>query len=373
MFDIRKQWQAISPNAKWDAIKWTGAVIITVGYALLQKVRHLSLDWIALSCLFVLSVAVFLYLGRNKKAPVQANEQAPQQKSDEEIQNLAVYAAALNREVGRLHEKLKEHEAQKAELLLPDRVGQIAQELRQFLREQGPVPKIGSHDSQTIHESIKKAWKINSERVLRIHDGYMARFHDKVEKIIFDLGAIDIRDWDLNNLVNKATHGDDDIESIADRLLALGSQLAIQEYASHFQVQSTSAVRPKVVPADFGPEVPNSALFGLWIVNDGEPAYDITIPEFPFGRSKIYVKTAIPRLGSGERKFCEMWIAKSKNFSVGIGSLYEEMGKLEVDEIGFEIHYKDNSTPPRWYTTKSKLERDLAARGGIAARLIELK
>jgi hypothetical protein len=82
---VRQLWKEVSPNAKWDFIKWTitalvtgGAVLIAAAYGLYQKARHLSVDWYVIVGLFVTSLLIFvaaiatlLYLvrkGREKEA-----------------------------------------------------------------------------------------------------------------------------------------------------------------------------------------------------------------------------------------------------------------------------------------------------------------
>jgi hypothetical protein len=257
---------------------------------------------------------------------------------------------------------------------LPERVGNVVHDLLQFLRDQGPPPPVGGPDWRA---SVHEALKINWERLPKIHDGYMARFHDRVEKVIYELGAIGIRDWELNNLVNKQSHGDSDIESIARRLMTLGTQIVGQEYAVRYELKpdarsqrsEPSFLRPKIVPVAFGPDVPLSPLLGLVIANDGEPAYDISFPEVTLGKSKITVKVNFSRLAKADgNKFCELWIEKSPNFSVGGSSLFEEMRTREIDEIVIPVKYKDADN--HWYVTKCKLERDVTVQGGIAARYV---
>lgn len=69
---------------------------------------------------------------------------------------------------------------------LPDRVGQLARELFQFL-QQRPAPIV--EDGPNLRETFRKAMLVNWERLPNINDGYMARFHDKVEKMIYELGV----------------------------------------------------------------------------------------------------------------------------------------------------------------------------------------
>jgi hypothetical protein len=62
---LAKQWADIKGNVKWDLIKLAGASVITLSYIVLQKVRHMQLDWWVIGGLFVVSLLAFLYLGRH--------------------------------------------------------------------------------------------------------------------------------------------------------------------------------------------------------------------------------------------------------------------------------------------------------------------
>jgi hypothetical protein len=137
---------------------------------------------------------------------------------------------------------------------LQDRVGKVARDLLQFLQEHGPAPKVEGHNSDARWQSMRDALHVNRERLPKINDGYMARFHDRVEKIVYELGAIGVRDWELNNLLNKDAYSDADVESIANGLLALGSQLVVQDYTSRFKVSQpnqTSEVLPPTAPRPY--------------------------------------------------------------------------------------------------------------------------
>jgi hypothetical protein len=317
---------------------------------------NIKLAWVSLGCFIGLvtfgGVTSIIAYSRRKKVPV-VQPVVEQPKND--------------------NAKVPEPILPPAESPLQDRVGNLARELLQFLQAQGPAPVVGGPDWRA---SVKEALKTNWERLPKIHDGFMARFHDRVENIIYELGALGVRDWELNNLVNQAAHSEGSIESIANRLLALGSQLVVQEYTSRFQISQSnqsavtvSALRPKVVPVSFAPDVKLSPLLGLFIANDGEPAYDVSIPDASLGKAKIKFKTAISRLAKADgNKFCEVWIEKDVNFSVGGGTLFEEMRTREIDEVDFVIRYKDNEN--HWYVTTCKLERNVSVGGGIVVRYI---
>jgi hypothetical protein len=50
-------WGRIRGNAEWDAIKWAAAAgrsaVISLLWGLTEKIRHIQVDWIGLSILFV--------------------------------------------------------------------------------------------------------------------------------------------------------------------------------------------------------------------------------------------------------------------------------------------------------------------------------
>ena len=64
---LTEQWQQMRGNIKWDLLKLAGASVITAAYLFLQKLRHLSLDWLVAVGLFVVSLVAFLYLGRARR------------------------------------------------------------------------------------------------------------------------------------------------------------------------------------------------------------------------------------------------------------------------------------------------------------------
>jgi hypothetical protein len=69
---IEQQWSDIKGNVKWDLLKLAGASVVTGAYLLLQKLRHLPLDWLVAGGLFLTSLLSFLWLGRVKKDRLQS-------------------------------------------------------------------------------------------------------------------------------------------------------------------------------------------------------------------------------------------------------------------------------------------------------------
>jgi hypothetical protein len=118
---------------------------------------------------------------------------------------------------------------------LPDRAGELAHDIFLFLNER-PAPTASV--SGDTYKDVRATLAANRDRLPNIHDGYRARFHGRVENVIYELGDQGIRDYELNALVNRHPHSDLDIKSIAEKLLSLGAQVVDKEYKSKFVAQS---------------------------------------------------------------------------------------------------------------------------------------
>lgn len=82
---LRELGKELRPHALWALIAWigplAGGAMIAALAALLQKLRHMSLDWVVIAGLFSLSFVVFavlLYLARKISAPQLAELLKPQ-------------------------------------------------------------------------------------------------------------------------------------------------------------------------------------------------------------------------------------------------------------------------------------------------------
>ena len=100
----------------------------------------------------------------------------------------------------------------------------LAYELLEFVKSFGPSPVIN------VREDLPEAVAANWARIPRVNDGYMNRFHPRVEKAIYGLGEIDIRDWELNELANRKAFSENDIRTIAEKLLVLRNKLELREH-----------------------------------------------------------------------------------------------------------------------------------------------
>ena len=137
---------------------------------------------------------------------------------------------------------------------LAGRGSDLAQELLQFARERpvGFPPTLAN-----IH---------------RVHDGFMLRFHKRVETTIYELGEMGIFDYELNALINREAHTSDNIEQIAEKLLALRTRLELKEFEPRTPVQaSQSNIRDewhKLEEAFNG--FPRTA-YAMWTQYDDDP------------------------------------------------------------------------------------------------------
>lgn len=122
---------------------------------------------------------------------------------------------------------------------------------------------------------------------------------------------------------------------------------------------------PRIVPVQYGKPPQAGISHGLFIANDSEvPAYEISIPDVPFGTLMVTFSCNLPRLVKAEgEKFCEAWIKRGPHDEIGGSMLFGEMGKYNVEEIEFPIRYKDGGN--RWYQTVCRMERDVTIAGGL--------
>lgn len=106
---------------------------------------------------------------------------------------------------------------------LAQRLAVLSHELLAFLRDQGHPPNARPGDD------LRAVVALNRERIHRVHDGYMLRFHAHVERVIYELGEKGVWDYELNDLVNRQAHSENDIRAIAEKLLALRTKLEVRE------------------------------------------------------------------------------------------------------------------------------------------------
>jgi hypothetical protein len=122
-------------------------------------------------------------------------------------------------------------------------------------------------------------------------------------------------------------------------------------------------LRPKIVAVGYCYLISVQAL-GLDTANDGEPAYDISIPDVKLGTSVVTFGGKCPRM---ENRSSTEWRVLIKHdtggFSTG-NSLREEMQRQGIGEITVPIRYRDGNG--LWYVSHCRIELKASARGGIA-------
>jgi hypothetical protein len=126
--------------------------------------------------------------------------------------------------------------------------------------------------------------------------------------------------------------------------------------------------RPKIRALRYGSEPPHGRS-GLVITNDGEIAYDISIPDVRFGAFILKIECDMPRLTPSDGdKLCQAWIEKSPDTHSTGNNLFDEMVCQHIDDVEIPIYYKDEDN--RWYKTRCKVERNVKTSGGLDVRYI---
>lgn len=165
-----------------------------------------------------------------------------------------------------------------------------------------------------------------------------------------------------------------ELAALGETVAATDRSEASQELATNLQIAQAKIKekdeeiervkrRPCIVPVRYGQHSEKNFGAGLIIANDGEPAYDISIPDIPLGPSKVTITPNFTRLSKedGER-FCEIWINKPQGMMLTGSALLETMRQQDIWEVTFPIRFKDSDN--RRYVTTCKLEFDATVLGG---------
>lgn len=175
---------------------------------------------------------------------------------------------------------------------------------------------------------------------------------------------------DIASLVGVKTRAAKIYTRYLKRLVECSGNPAHQDSAAQREETqiTTDGPTPKIRALRYGKEPPRGAA-GLVITNDGEPAYDVYIPEIRIGTSLLRINCEIARLTHSDGdKLCEAWIQTSPNSSALGSGLRDEMVKQNISSIDIPIQYKDDEN--RRYRTLCKLERNVRALGGLAVRYV---
>ena len=132
---------------------------------------------------------------------------------------------------------------------------------------------------------------------------------------------------------------------------------------------SMPLARPKIYPTAFG-ENARDRRSGLFIRNDGEAAFDVTVHDVPFGTAKLQFWSVVPVLTKDKGDvLVEGHIELQRGSGTFATALMGQMVAFDLPDIPVKITYKDADN--NWYATECKLERDVLTRGsGIAVKYI---
>lgn len=130
--------------------------------------------------------------------------------------------------------------------------------------------------------------------------------------------------------------------------------------------------RPRIVAVRYGSLRGSSkAYYGLVVVNEGESAYDVSIPEsaISIGSARLMFRSGISRLTKEQGEaLIEAWIETGPHESRFGSDLFDQMRKANIPRLAVSITYKDGDN--RWYKTLCEIARDVHAPGGLTARFI---
>jgi pyrimidine deaminase RibD-like protein len=130
--------------------------------------------------------------------------------------------------------------------------------------------------------------------------------------------------------------------------------------------QKLPAKCPKIRPVSYGRESGNNSKAGLIIVNDGEPAYDISIPDIQLGEFRIQATPQFTRLTKEDgAKFCEVSIENRKGTIYPGEALLELMRLRNFGNVRFPIRFRDSDG--NWHVTTCRLDIEARMIGGISS------
>jgi hypothetical protein len=121
---------------------------------------------------------------------------------------------------------------------------------------------------------------------------------------------------------------------------------------------------PKVRPVSYGQKSEENSRIGLIVTNDGEPAYDISIPAIQVGQFKIKITSLFTRLSKEEGpKLCAVSIENPTGTLFSGEALADVMRLQDAGRIPFSIRFRDSDG--HWYVTRCSLELETTMMGGI--------
>jgi hypothetical protein len=199
------------------------------------------------------------------------------------------------------------------------------------------------------------------------------------------------RSRDLQNVLHrmfaaKRDHEDGQLELRDELDAALNALLTACDQARKIANEQTNVIKnvpatdlsakyPKVRPVSYGARSETNSRTGLIIANDGEPAYDISIPNIEVGQFRIQITPRFTRLSKEDGpQSCPVSIQNPTGTLFNGDVLLDVMRSQDAGRITFSIRFRDSDG--HWYVTTCKLELESTMVAGIvnlyiAARFLE--
>ena len=110
---LKNQWKSVSGNAKWDAIKWSGAFVIAGVVYLLRKIGHIP-DWILAASILATALIIFSLSLRapSLSALKQQSQPSPSQIVTQAVgleKNIEAVEAYYKKNIGPMMEEVEAH------------------------------------------------------------------------------------------------------------------------------------------------------------------------------------------------------------------------------------------------------------------------
>ncbi len=184
--------------------------------------------------------------------------------------------------------------------------------------------------------------------------------------------------------------------SLTPYIVGYGAAIVLLAFAGGLAIANSrhEKERPRIIPKRYGPfnlpapdgrwhkagGMPEAQIalarkylghHGLIVVNDGETAYEVSIPAAAtkVGESKLIFSATYSRFANADGEaFFPAIIEKSHGGSMFGSGLFDEMREQQISAISVAVQYKDAEN--HWYETICEIKRDVHADGGIAVRYI---
>lgn len=174
---------------------------------------------------------------------------------------------------------------------------------------------------------------------------------------------------DLQNVLDrmfvaKRDHEDGQPELRAELDAALKALLAACDRAAEKHELPTKC--PKIRPVSYDRENEKSFAVGLIIANDGEPAYDISIPDVQINQFRIKFVPHFTRLSKEDgSKLCEVSIQNPGGTLFTGEALFDVMRSQNVSNVLLQIRFNDSDSYRYVVTCKLELEAVMVGGSGI--------